>query len=70
MKEITIKLTAREIDVLHIALCALEIKTTKDIEVLEEDNGSGTHDELIAKKKERIRECDALWQKLYDAENN
>lgn len=70
MKEITIKLTAREIDTLHIALCALEIKTTKDIEKLEQDNESGIHTGRIALKKDRIKECEALWEKLYDAGQN
>ena len=70
MKKYNVSLTKEEIDALQIALCASKIDLEKDIERLENYNETGINTKNIAQKRERIKECDELFTKLYDATKN
>lgn len=70
MKTFTIELTAKEIEALQIALCAELLNLEDDIRYLENHNESGINTKKIETKRNRMNDCDILWQKLYEAENN
>ena len=70
MKTFTIELTASEIEALQIALCAERLNLENDIDRLENHNTTGIHTHKINLKRNCIKVCDSLWDKLYEAENN
>lgn len=67
-KEITIKLTEREINALQICLSAEILTLQNEIDRMKDHNKTGINTRKIKLKAERIEECDALWSKLYKAE--
>jgi len=70
MKTYTIELTAKEIEALQIALCAERLNLENDVDHLENHNQTGINTKKIETKRNRMNDCDRLWQKLYKAENN
>ena len=70
MKEYSITLTEREIEVLQICLCNVAYDMGAEADRLEMHNESGINTNAINLKRERKTECDNLWQKLYDNTKN
>lgn len=68
MKEITITLTAKEIEALQISVCAERLNLENDIDRLKEHNRTGINTKKIKAKAERVQDLDALFDKLYQAE--
>ena len=67
-KNITINLTAREIEALQISISAAVLDLEKEVDNLKEHNKSGINTNSIRLKADRINELNTLWEKLYDAE--
>ena len=68
MKEITITLTAKEIEALQISICAEKLNLEDEIDNLNERNETGINTNKIRLKAERIQDLEALFYKLYQAE--
>ena len=66
MKNYKIILTERELGVLLISLCETSLNLDSTANNLEQHNRTGINSKAIKIKRERIVECDALWNKLYD----
>lgn len=69
MKKITIELTEKEINALQICLSAEMLNLEEEVIRLENRNTTGVNTHKIECKRSCIRVCDALWNKLYDAES-
>lgn len=67
MKEINVKLTEREIEVLMITLCSEHMTLEEDVVRLEKNNKIGINARRIDCNRFRMKELDDLWNKLYDA---
>lgn len=63
-----IDLTNEEIEVIMISLMTNKITLEENIERLERYNTTGVNSKKIALKKERIADCDNLFDKLYEAQ--
>lgn len=70
MKTYTIELTAKEIEALQIALCAERLNLEREVDNLRNHNKTGINTKKIELKIERMADCDRLFDKLYEAENN
>lgn len=69
MKTYTVELTAKDIEVLQIALCAERLNLEEKVDRLECHNKTGINTKLIEVSRERMKDCDRLFSLLYDAEN-
>lgn len=69
MKTYAIELTDKEIEALQIGLCAERLNLERDICNLEKHNVTGINTRAINLKLERMEDCDALFDKLYHANN-
>lgn len=67
MKEINVKLTEREIEVLMITLCSDHMTLEEATARLEKNNKTGIIARRIECNRFRMKELDDLWNKLYDA---
>ena len=65
---ITIILTAEEIEALQISICANKLDLEEAIDHLKEYNKTGINTNKIRQKAELIQRLDALFDKLYEAE--
>lgn len=66
MKEYQITLTEREIEVLRISLCETSLNLERTANTLEQHNRTGINAKAIEMKRECAKECDTLWNKLFD----
>ena len=64
METYSITLTAAEIEALQICLSGMQITLTNEVNALAEFNENDIYTNLMKLKVERIKDCDALWQKL------
>ena len=69
MKTFTVELTAREIEVLQICLCEEHLILEEKVAHLMNHNKTGINTKVIEKKRNCMEECDRLFTKLYEAEN-
>lgn len=67
-KRITISFSVEEINALQISICAEQLKLQEDIDHLKEHNKSGINTKKIKQKAERIQDLEAIFDKLYLAE--
>lgn len=67
-RTITVNLTEREINALQICISGAILDFQNEIDHLKDHNTTGINTKKIKLKAERIEECDALWSKLYKAE--
>ena len=65
---IAINFTAKEIEALQISISAEQLKLTEEIDHLKEHNKTGINTKKIQLKAERIKDLEALFDKLYAAE--
>ena len=70
MKTFTIELTASEIEALQICLCAERMILEEEVTRLENHNNTGINTHKINLKRNCMKVCDNLWDKLYEVENN
>jgi len=63
-----ISFTVEEINALQISICAEQLKLQEDIDHLKEHNKTGINTNKIKQKEERIKDLEALFDKLYEAE--
>ena len=68
MKTIAIELTAREIEVLQICLCSQRMILEDRVAILANHNKTGINTKVIENKRKCMNECDRLFDKLYEAE--
>ena len=68
MTTYNIKLTAKEIEALQIAICAERIILEEEAAHLENHNNSGINTNKITLKRQRMKDLDVLFTKLYEAE--
>lgn len=66
MKEFNITLTEAEIEFLQICLCHVQLDLNNEADYLREHNKTGINTRSIERKRERARECEKIWHKLYD----
>lgn len=67
MKEFTITLTEKEIELLQISLCETALNLEQEADRLEKHNQSGVNTGFIKSKREHKKNCDTLWLNLYNA---
>lgn len=67
MKEFTITLTSEEVELLQISLSETGLNAELRADHLARHNKTGINTASINAKREQKRNCDNLWQKLYDA---
>lgn len=70
MKTYTIELTAAEINALQVCLCAEHNILEEEVSHLENNNITGINTYKIEYKRNCMKVCDNLWEKLYKAEND
>ena len=63
----TIELTEKEIEALQIALCAERLRLGESVDHLMDHNKTGINTKAINSKKQRMEDCDRLFDKLYNA---
>lgn len=68
MKTYTIELTAKEIEALQICLCAEHMILEEEVAHLENHNKTGINTKKIEAKRNCMKVCDSLFDKLYKAE--
>lgn len=69
MKKTTaINFTAKEIEALQISISAEQLNLAEEVDRLVEHNKTGINTKSIRLKLERIKDLEALFDKLYDAE--
>lgn len=69
MKTYTIELTAEEINALQVCVTAEHMILEEAVSRLEIHNESGINTHAIELKRNCMKVCDRLWDKLYEAEN-
>lgn len=69
MKTYTIELTAAEINALQVCITAEHLILENEVANLEEHNQTGINTTKIEHKRNCMKVCDLLWDKLYNAEN-
>ena len=69
MKTYTIELTAAEINALQVCITAEHMILEEEVARLESHNKTGVHTYKIDHKRNCMKVCDDLWDKLYKAEN-
>lgn len=69
MKEYTVKLTAKDIDILQICLCEERLILEKQVDHLSNHNLTGINTAAINKKRNCMEECDRLFALLLNAED-
>lgn len=68
METYTVELTAAEINALQICITAEHMILQNEVTQLESHNETGMHDYKIEHKRNCMKVCDRLWDKLYNAE--
>lgn len=67
MKEFTITLTEKEVELIQISLSETGLEAELKADYLDRHNKTGINTASINAKREQKTNCDNLWQKLYDA---
>lgn len=70
MKEVTITLTVEEIEFIQKALSTHRINRQDRADHLAEHNKTGINTKLIERNRRAAKECDRLFDKLYDSVEN
>lgn len=68
MKTVAVSLNKEEINALQISISAAILKLQEDIDRLKDHNKTGINTNKIRQKVERINDLNALFDKMYRAE--